>query len=84
MKIKTHTFKWAVALCAVAVFSFTAAVDAQARILPGSDPGPVTAPPPAPSYETDVTPTTSLDGKPTEPLPPAVLPVGTYNGTVTD
>jgi len=37
MKIKSHKSKWAMALCAVALFSFTAAHAAQARVLPAAN-----------------------------------------------
>lgn len=67
------------ALCAVAVFSFTAARDAQAgRILPGGDPGPTIMPAPT---EIKQPPKFQI-----EPLPPIPAPVdtriGTFNGTV--
>lgn len=36
MKIKSHKSKWALALCAVALFSFTVAQAAQTRLIPAS------------------------------------------------
>jgi hypothetical protein len=82
MKIKSHKLNWAIALCAVAAFSFTAARDAQARILPDSNPGPDTSPP--------ATEQTNPRFSRIEPLPPIAPPrdvngaakTGTFNGTV--
>ena len=75
MKIKSHTSKWAIALCALAAFSFTA----QADIIDVGPPGPA------------ITPTTENDIGVTirpriEPLPATKPPVdsGTFNGTVMD
>lgn len=66
------------ALCAVAVFSFTAARDAQAHILPSGDPGPTISPVPT---EVKRPPKFQI-----ETLPPIPAPVdtriGTFNGTV--
>ena len=71
MKIKTHTSKWAMALCAVAVFSFTVVREAQAiRSMP--DPTPAVTMPPATEQPTQPR---------IEPLPP-IYPSGTFTGTV--
>ncbi|MFL6589722.1 MAG: hypothetical protein ACJ8M4_06070 [Chthoniobacterales bacterium] len=68
MKTKSHSSKWAMALCALAVFSLTA----QAAIQPGPAPGPSVPPP------TDV-----KTGK-LQPFPAIQPPVqiGTFNGSV--
>jgi hypothetical protein len=76
MKIKSHTSKWAMALCAVAVFSFTAAHDAQARLKIVEPPAPFIQPP----VITEGTPVTRVR---IEPLPPIPAPAdGTFTGTV--
>jgi hypothetical protein len=75
MKIKSLISKWAVALCAVAAFSFTAILDTQARPI---------IPEPAPAITIAPTP----ERPPIEPLPPVTppsespLPTGTFTGTV--
>ena len=74
MKIQSPTSKYAMALCALAVFSFTA----QAAIQPSGAPGPTVLPPIR----------TPSDGniRQIEPLPPIPAPVnsGTFIGTVMD
>jgi hypothetical protein len=76
MKIKSHTSKWAMALCAVAVFSFTAARDAQARLR--------IVEPPAPLIQPVLTYDAPVKQVRIEPLPPMPAPVsGTFTGTVT-
>lgn len=75
MKIKSPTFKWAMALCAVAAFSFTAVLDMQARAITPDPPPAITAPP-------------AQERPRIEPLPPVPapdetrLPNGTFTGTV--
>jgi hypothetical protein len=75
MKIKSHTSKWAIALCAFAVFSFTA----HAGKLTDQAPAPTIAP----ATETDAGVKTL---PPIAPVPPTQPPVdnGTFNGTVVD
>lgn len=70
MKTKAHILQFAMALCAVAFFSFTA----QAVILPDSQPGPTTMPSGDGATST----------KPVQEYPGEVPPSGTYNGTVMD
>jgi hypothetical protein len=72
MKIKSHVSKWAMALCALAVFSFTA----HAGVI-SVDPSPIVAA----GTETATSPKISID--PVPPMPP-VVEVGTFNGTVMD
>ena len=77
MKIKTHTSKWAMALCAVAVFSFTVVREAQAiRSMPDPSPATIMPAPEKPYFE---------------PLPPispsdetntTTVSSGTFTGTV--
>ena len=75
MKIKSYVSKWAMALCAFAVFSFTAHAGAIIRndLVP--------EPPVAAAPETNTSSKISID--PVPPTPPPVE-VGTYNGTVMD
>jgi hypothetical protein len=72
MKNKSHISSWAIALCAVAMFSFSASVTARAARLPDPQPLP------------SVTPASELPGKPLQPVPPVAPPVGSgiYTGTV--
>jgi hypothetical protein len=83
MKNKSHISKWAMALCAVAVFSFAAARNAQAgRISPGGNPGPTIMPAP-----TEIKQPPKFQIEPLPPIPAPVettLPVGTFTGTVVD
>jgi hypothetical protein len=83
MKTKSQKRNWALALCAVAVVSFTAAGGAQARMLPDSVPGPIVIP--LPTMEQ-----TNPRSVGIEPLPYVVPQVdvngavknGTFRGTV--
>jgi hypothetical protein len=80
MKIKSHKSKWAMALCAVAFFSFTAAHAAQVRLpVENLDQGktpqgitdqnsPLTKPP--------------LPAAPPTPVDDGPVPTGSFNGTV--
>ena len=79
MKIKSHTSKWAMALCALAVFSFTAQAAIVADIQP---PGPTIMP--TGDNDNDIIGGTIRPR--IEPLPPIQPPVdsGTFNGTVMD
>jgi hypothetical protein len=72
MKNKSHISNWAIALCAVVVFSFSASVTAHAARLPDPQPLPT------------VTPVPQVPGKPLQPVPPVAPPVGSgiYTGTV--
>jgi hypothetical protein len=69
MKNKSHISSWAIALCAVAVFSVTGT--AYGIRLPDPSPGPI------------VKPISESPGKPLQPLPPIAPPVesGTFTGT---
>jgi hypothetical protein len=88
MKNKSHISKWAIALCAVAVFSVTGTGTAYGRL---KAPAPLPSPYIQPSPEvTPVQP--SLEPTPVQPsqeitpkaLPPIAPPVdsGTYTGTI--
>lgn len=74
MKTKSHLSQFAIALCALATFSFTAAQ--ASRIPPTPQPGPTVLP-----IGVDV-----IQPKPVQTYPPIQPPVnsGTYNGTVMD
>jgi hypothetical protein len=77
MKNKSHISNWAIALCAIAVFSLTGTGTAYARL---RAPAPVPSPYIQPSPEvTPVQPSPEIT-----PLPPIAPPVdsGTYTGTI--
>ena len=74
MKIKSHTSKWTIALCAVALFSFTAARDAQARMKIVEPPAPAIQPPV--TYETQFGKARIIQPLPPMPAPPD----GTFTG----
>ncbi len=81
MKNKSHISNWAIALCALAVFSVTGT--AYGVRLPGPIP-PVTMPPVTITPGGTVTPRSEEPGKRLQPVPPIAPPVasGTYKGTV--
>jgi hypothetical protein len=92
MKNKSSISNWAIALCAVAVFSLTSTGTAYGRLraptpLPGPDIQPTwEVTPVQPTWEvTPIQPSEEVTPRP-QPLPPIGPPVdlGTYKGTVID
>jgi hypothetical protein len=77
MKNKSHISSWAIALCAVAVFSFSASVTARGARLPDTNPGPSI-------YPGTIVKPALVPVKPIQPLPAITPPVGSgiYTGTV--